>query len=399
MKKSILTFTAIFFIQLSFAQCPDVLHAMINSCGVSEGNNEFVVFTTAVSDSAKNYTLNYGTAIPPNTNHLAGSDATTKTGTGTVSGAPTCAVVEVTSGATVIPAGARVIFIPASYDQQYDLSGLCNGSNSIYVVYIKTNTAGGTNSNWTTGGTFANSASTPRYFQISEKNNSSCDTSNAPIKSYIATGNWTANTNGNFVSWNGTNAVYGNNGCTSIVLPITFLYINAAHVNENNIINWKTSQEINTAYFDVERSYDGNEFIKVGAVSAAGQSNTIQSYLFKDPVFQFRPTFYRIKSVDLNAQFSFSKIVKVYLSTDEFKITNIYPTPASNQLNIEWNSSSNGQSKLLVMDIAGKLLQSEHISVLSGYNKYTLNVAKLAHGKYLLKIISNQTSMTGTFVK
>jgi gliding motility-associated-like protein len=216
MKKKYLFFVLLLISQISWAQCPNLLAAMVNSCGVREGNNEFVIFTTSVTANASTYTLNYGTANPPRVNNLSGADATTPTGTGTVTTTGSCPVIQVTSPTTSIPAGSTVMFIPASFDQNYNVTSLCNGTSPIYVVFIKTNAAGGTNSNWSANGTLGNTPSTPRYLQVTYNGSTSCSGSNAPVRSYTAARNWAANVDGNIVFWNNGYTLYLNNGCSNI---------------------------------------------------------------------------------------------------------------------------------------------------------------------------------------
>jgi gliding motility-associated-like protein len=212
----LLTFTA-------KAQCPTIDFAMINSCASNssgnEGVNEFLIFTTTATANASAYTLYYGSSSPVTSgsnasNIMAGTNARTKNGTGTITSAscPT-SLNFVTTPSTSIPSGSRVIFIPSDFDQSYDFSNLCNGS-PIYVVYIDIYAASAPSPVWNPGGSFANSPSAPRYVQVTNGGNN-C-TSN--IRSF--NNGWPANTDGNFVSWNSSGvATYGNNGCTFNAAP------------------------------------------------------------------------------------------------------------------------------------------------------------------------------------
>ena len=116
MKKILLSIFAFVSIQFVHAQCATLNGAMINACGVSEGNNEFVMFTTAASAAANTYIVNYGTANPPTTNRMSGVDIKPKTGIGVISATGSCVINFVTTPTDIIPAGVKVIFIPASTD-------------------------------------------------------------------------------------------------------------------------------------------------------------------------------------------------------------------------------------------------------------------------------------------
>jgi gliding motility-associated-like protein len=214
MRKELLVFLAFIFLQCGVqAQCPIINMAMVNSCGVAEGPNEFLAFTTTVATTVGSYKLYYGSNNPPSspTNTLSGAAARTQNGTGSIVAAG-CNIVYVTNSTTIIPTDSRVVFIPSDFDQKYDLSALCYGGN-IYVVFID---RAGSTPTWSSGGNFSNNpgTSTNRYIQLTNSANNCA----SEIRSY-KTG-WSSNLDGNFVSWNSAGvATYGNNGCDFNSLP------------------------------------------------------------------------------------------------------------------------------------------------------------------------------------
>ena len=389
----------------AYAQCPDLLQAMVNSCssGNTEGNNEFVVFTTASTSNVSTYKLNYGTANPPVTNSLSGSDATLKSGTGTVSTSGGCAIVEVTSPATSIPANSRVLFIPANFDQTYDLTGLCNGTNPIYVVYINTNSIGGANSNWSATGTMANSATTLRYLQVTYSGSANCNGTNAPVKSYLATGNWPnisgTTADGNFVTWNGTTAGYYNNGCTTIIVPVKIESFSVRSFENQHFINWTTSVEINTEKYVIERSQNGKDFLPITNIPAALNSSLEKKYTFTDYFITGQPLFYRLKSIDINGHFEYSNIIKTVAYTKGKGNCLITPMPVNNSLQVNWLSASSGVANLVILNINGSTVYSKQIAFKSGMNQASLSASQLSKGMYVFKIINDKEVISTTFIK
>lgn len=207
------------FPYLSPGQCPTINTAMINACAIapstSEGINEFVYFSTSAAATAGDYTLSYGTVNPPlggaSSNILAGSNARTKNGPGSLTSSNGCVITYVTSPATVIPANSGVILIPSNFDNDYDLTGVC-GNGSLYAILVDINAA--PSNTWGPGGTFANSSGANlRYLQIS--NGATNCSSN--IVSYNGNG-WPGSADGNSVWWDGT-PNYQNNGCSTIKPP------------------------------------------------------------------------------------------------------------------------------------------------------------------------------------
>lgn len=206
---------------ISFGQCPVINAAMVNACATfpstSEGINEFVFFSTTASATAGSYTLSYGVSSPPansaTVNNLAGSNARTKNGTGTLTSTNGCTINIVTSAATVIPANSSVIFIPSDFDANYDLTSFCS-IGTLYVVLIDINAF--PSNNWNPLGTFANaSGASPRYLQVSNGANN-CTSG---IRSYNGNG-WASNADGNALWWDGSGTTnYQNNGCSTILPP------------------------------------------------------------------------------------------------------------------------------------------------------------------------------------
>jgi|GEM_PF-3925561 len=378
------------------AQCPDLNAAMINSCGNPEGDNEFAIFTTTATALASTYTFHYGTANPPITNSLAGSDATTITGTGSFT-ATGCTIVNVTSPTTSIPSGSRVLFISANFNQAYDLTSYCAGG-TIYIVYIKLNGAGGLNSNWSTGGTMANSLAVgvSRYLQVTYTGSASCDGTNAPVKSYMDL--WASNADGNFVRWSGATASYGNTGCTNVI-PVRLTGFNASYNAGVATLNWQTATEFNTDHFEIQRSFDGTHFARLTNVTAAGNSSTPKNYTYTDRNIEYRATYYRIKEVDKDGFSGYSNIARINPSKNGLSINNIYPKPASGTITLEWNNNIASQSKVIIRDMSGRTLKTENIIGYSGFNKYTLNIENISKGMYIIELQSDGRTATATFIK
>ncbi|MEL6133855.1 MAG: hypothetical protein AAFR59_10880, partial [Bacteroidota bacterium] len=86
-------------------------------------------------------------------------------------------------------------------------------------------------------------------------------------------------------------------------LPVEWLFFEAEPVAGATQLKWATSAEQNADYFNVERSVDGTFFTSLGTISAAGNSQTVQNYTFKDETvanIKGQTLYYRLKQVDFN---------------------------------------------------------------------------------------------------
>jgi hypothetical protein len=395
MRKILLSSALLFSSYIIYGQCPDLVGAMVNSCGVSEGNNEFVIFTTTVTAAASTYKLNFGAASPPVTNGLSGSDATPKTGTGSFTGAG-CTIVEITAPATSIPSGSKVIFIPANLDQAYDVTAIC-GSGTIYVVYIKTNANGGISSPWSAGGTLTNTPATARFLQVTYSGNILCNGINAPSKSYTNT--WAINADGNFVTWSGATASYSNNGCTAIVLPVVLTDFSVSTTNNSNLFIWKTATEVNTKQFELQKSYDAVSYTTMATIPSANNSATEKSYSYTIASSATNTVYYRLKMVDNDDRSTYSNILKLYPGKKSFAINTIYPTPAVNKITVEWNAVKNTTATVFITDITGRAVKTLPVTNKIGFNKYQIDIANIQSGTYFIKLICDNESVMQKFIK
>lgn len=106
-------------------------------------------------------------------------------------------------------------------------------------------------------------------------------------------------------------------GCSNAVFPVEYEYFQAFKNDGDVILDWATTQEINSSHFLVERSNNGVDFTSLGGVSAAGMSDEEVKYQFRDDTPPSQGMiYYRLKQVDLDGQFSYSSTVQVFVEDD-----------------------------------------------------------------------------------
>ncbi|MES2429924.1 MAG: T9SS type A sorting domain-containing protein [Bacteroidota bacterium] len=389
--------------KFSYSQCPVIDGAMVNSCApgaTNEGYNEFVFFTTASSGAVSLYKLSYGSNATPAssspTGIMSGVNAAAKIGTGTIVIQNGCNLIEVTTPSTVIPANSRVVFIPNNFDQQYDLSALCKDGN-LYVAYIAATVLP---SKWLANGTFANASSALRYIQL-EYNGNACT---ANVRSYDGD-LWSLPGNGpesegNSLAWDANgNTLYLNNGCSIVIVtPVKLVSFLTTQKGKDVVISWKTTNEINTRSFEIEWSADGINFKSIGILNAAGNSTAINDYSFSDKgISTTGNNFYRLKTIDKDGKYSYSFIQKINLSGTGS--INVYPLISSGKLSVEINLSKPAEVNAVIFDLSGRLLSSRKTMLLSGYNKFDLNINTLSAGEYILKLLNNNETNIVRFTK
>ncbi len=166
-------------------------------------------------------------------------------------------------------------------------------------------------------------------------------------------------------------------------LPVTFLDFSVVKSSGEVVLQWTTSFEENNAFFEVQRSTDGSYFETMHIESGAGNSSSLQYYSYTDQqVVEGMQYYYRIRQVDRDGAFSFSKILTVHFGKGDYFFS-VAPNPAQESVLVRLSNDLIYEIKLL--DLAGQEVLS-----LKGNkeNVQRLSLSGLAAGVYVLKVIS-----------
>lgn len=180
-------------------------------------------------------------------------------------------------------------------------------------------------------------------------------------------------------------------------LPIQLYSFNGIKESSSNLITWTTSQEQNNAYFVLQRSQDALHFgslAKVESKAKNGNSSSVLKYHFEDKQPSYGHNYYRVLQVDIDGKMSLSEIIDIFW-TNDFS-TSIYPNPAKDLLNIEFNSDNDSPTSIQLIDFAGKLIKQVEMQAHKGSNKITMNLDDLSLGFYLVEIY-NDNIMKGMY--
>jgi len=159
-------------------------------------------------------------------------------------------------------------------------------------------------------------------------------------------------------------------------LPVTLKDFRATS-SENDIhLEWKTSFESHFNHFEVEKSTDPVKgFVKIREVPG-NDSGSSYSYVDKNTATG-TPAYYRLKMIDNDGSYAFSKIVWALSKGSES--LSIYPNPASQEFSIK---SENELSGINLINSSGVLILSEKIN---GLKIKTIKLPVLPAGIYLLQ--------------
>ena len=187
--------------------------------------------------------------------------------------------------------------------------------------------------------------------------------------------------------------IYANRVQANGTLPLTLITFEAQLINKDVLLQWTTSSEQSTSHFDIERSTDGNNFSVIGNVNAAGNSSSTIKYSFPDDNPAAGTNFYRLKMVDKDGRYSYSKTVAVQVQS--IKSLRVYPNPASDALYIE-TSAANENAIIQIIDLAGKKVKEQKL-VLTGNTQ--VDISNLPKSIYKILIKTGTQTEALKFVK
>ncbi len=185
------------------------------------------------------------------------------------------------------------------------------------------------------------------------------------------------------------NVTADDNGTSSItvvtaVLPITLADFSTTLKDCQPVLHWTTASEINTDRFEIERSNtSGTNWKIVGNVAASGYSSSKINYNFtdKDLNASSEKVLYRLKMLDKDGSFKYSKILPVLVNCKTATVL-VYPNPVQDGKLYVTLAGTVGYAEANLMSVSGQVILTK--KMVNGSND--INVSNIADGIYMLRI-------------
>jgi hypothetical protein len=127
-------------------------------------------------------------------------------------------------------------------------------------------------------------------------------------------------------------------------------------------LNWRTETEVSNYGFEIERSENPKseiqnpQFEKIGFVEGHGNSNSPKDYSFVDNSVYGGKYSYRLKQIDTDGKFEYSKVIEVDAGSipGGFVLEQNYPNPFNPSTTIKFALAETQSAKLIIYDALGK---------------------------------------------
>jgi len=171
--------------------------------------------------------------------------------------------------------------------------------------------------------------------------------------------------------------------------PLTVFNLKAFWQKERPIVQWQAENTINTKAFNILRSINGTDFVKVAVVPVGVDT---KSYTYTDPNTINNTVYYRIEQVDKNGELFYSSIVSLQPSFAQVSYK-AFPNPANNQVAISVPSGS--AQSVRIYALGGKLVYSN-----SSYQaNQMISISQWAKGQYFVHIQTEAGVQISSFEK
>jgi glucose/arabinose dehydrogenase len=168
-------------------------------------------------------------------------------------------------------------------------------------------------------------------------------------------------------------------------LPVKLLHFDAVAAGNGTVLTWITADEQQFKQYEIEYSADAIHFQQAGVVAATGSG----TYHFTHAISTTQKRYYRLKMVDKDGKFEYSKLVLV-TGNDANAKNFVRPSVISNGvLNITVGDAFNSVD---IINMNGKLVQHESIANRTG--QIRIQLATVPAGQYLVRLAGNEKQLT-----
>lgn len=178
--------------------------------------------------------------------------------------------------------------------------------------------------------------------------------------------------------------------CSPVILPVTWLGFTAVEKGGQTALQWKVADEINADHYEIEYSTDGSQFTKLYTLPATTRFAATKTYDQLHPFPVAGTNYYRIRQVDKDGRYSYSKTELVRIAKANSIV--VAPNPATSFVKVQAKTTI---TQIRLYNAAGQLVLSSNPAALST----TLMVNQLPAGQYSMVIETKDETIRKSIIK
>ncbi len=174
------------------------------------------------------------------------------------------------------------------------------------------------------------------------------------------------------------------------LLPVELTLFKGVNTEGKGVVlEWRTATEFDNAGFYLQRSNDGRFWDELALVPGHGTTTEEKSYFFTDQNPEPGINYYRLRQVDYDGQFEYSKVISVEVRLDAGNL-GLYPNPARNMVTLDFQSDYAGEATLTLYDLRGRRVKTQTIMLEGGAHRSGIELTGMPAGMYLAEMVAGR---------
>jgi hypothetical protein len=163
-------------------------------------------------------------------------------------------------------------------------------------------------------------------------------------------------------------------------------------------LQWKTASEKNNRGFEIQRSFDGSSFERIGFIPGSGTTTEQIAYSFVDKPALNETIYYRLKQIDFDGSTNYSNVISVDFNSSPsvFALEQNYPNPFNPSTMIRFSVNKNLPTTLKIYDVLGVEVASLFDGIAKAGESYQLqfNAVNVPSGVYFYSLRQADNTIT-----
>lgn len=167
-------------------------------------------------------------------------------------------------------------------------------------------------------------------------------------------------------------------------MPVKLISFNGSYDQNTIKLKWETAWEKQNQGFEIQKSYDAAQFDQIDFVEGKSTIKSKSTYIFTDNEIQAgKDVYYRLKQVDYDGSFEFSRIIVVKPVVDAETVI-VYPNPSAGSFTVY--AKNRLLNNIQLFDANGSQIPFKSAPAASEEGLFIQPLHNLAPGLYYIKI-------------